>query len=428
MTLPTSNLVARYESADILQSGGLMTGWTDSSGLGNHVTSVPSAPTVRTIRGRNTLGFAGAQWFAVPSSVAINAQSLSVYTIIKGKPVSGMIFSAATAPSSGFAASLYYAGAGGTLYVFDGANKAGTMSPPNTSRHLVGMRLNSSNSRIILGAESETLTACSPETGTGARVGQWGAGGIYFTGDMEALWIYSAALSDSELSQLREYCLSNYATGTADQTAFIAYRGDSQTVGFGISSDDTHVRIMCEQWGLEPKTHVIATPGDRVDNHMIPSLSTFNALLTSQSSGYTRKIAILFGGTNDINQGGRTGAQVKADIDTWRSSVLGAGYTECWFIPPLPYTAGTYETERQSLISLVAADSNWDGRFIRSDLNTDIGVAGANLNSTYYQSDTLHMKATAHAILGQIVAEAINPTIATQSRRRRISQQMIGAI
>lgn len=122
-------------------------------------------------------------------------------------------------------------------------------------------------------------------------------------------------------------------------------------------------------------------------------------------------ILLMGGGTNDICSMvalGRSLTDIYNDWVTYVEDRLTAGFD--YVIPRcvLPRTqtacaavvAGTFETDRQSLITLqdsYCITNNID--MCRCDLNANIGQAGDSDNTTYYKTDKVHLNPTGGIVL-----------------------------
>lgn len=118
---------------------------------------------------------------------------------------------------------------------------------------------------------------------------------------------------------------------------------------------------------------------------------------------------VAFAGTNGIVLKGNSAAQEYADFETWLAATLTQGWlaSDIVVCTMLPRT-GVSEVTRAAYNALLVAGAATHGyRLARFDLDSTIGVSGADLNTTYY-SDGTHPTTAGHALLAQIVIAALN--------------------
>ncbi len=398
--LPTTNLVARYEPSGMVPSSGTMTGWNDSSGLANHITSIPSAPTVRTLAGRQLADFSSGNRLTVPTSISFNAQSLSVYAVIRKPNLTSQIL---ISPGNGTVANLAWTNA--PIDIYDGASKVSSIYN-GFERHLVGMRNNSTNTRIIRNGEIQTLTVCGAATQTGGLIGVYPPSSLPFIGHIEAMFIYSDALSDADLTSLRTYTQYTYGVGGTDLSRAYIMEGDSITVGFGVS--DQSVNCWPAQWEKlhtnPPKWHHRAVTGETLATMLTQAATQVDAVL-SQSAQFTTKIAVLLAGSNDVSAG-RTSADIITDLQTWHNGRHTAGFDETVAFTVLPSTSfdATKETQRAAVNTWLR--SNWAtiaDTFV--DIAADSRLDDAT-DSTYYQADGVHPNSTGLGVVAELAYAA----------------------
>ncbi len=117
---------------------------------------------------------------------------------------------------------------------------------------------------------------------------------------------------------------------------------------------------------------------------------------------------VIFAGTNDIVLGSKTGAQAYALSETYIQDRLAAGWvadsvTVCTMLP-----RDGVETARTAYNSaLVAGAATYGYRLARLDLNSSIGLAGCNADTTYYLPDAIHPNNAGHAIAKSIIQTAM---------------------
>lgn len=399
--LPTANLVARYEPSGFVPQSGTLTGWNDSSGLGNHIVTVSGTTTVETAGGHLMARFAASN-LTLPTSLSFNARSLSIYIVVRRQNLTSSTWIVAT--GDGSVASFGWASNGVT--VNDGSNKFGTLYS-GFNRSLYGIRCDATNTRLILNGAAETLTVCGAATQTGGRIGIYPPSTGPFTGDLEAVFIYSAALTDQQLSDLRSYVNYTYKVGAPDLARAYIMEGDSITVGFGLPSD-TATNTWPSQWerlkATAPKWVHRATTGTQLTT-MLGQAATEIDPYVAQNSQYTQQVAVLFAGSNDISNA-RTDAQIEADLQTWCTGRRSAGFDIIAVFTILPSGSfnGTMEAYR-------VAYNNWLRANYATYADILIDVAADSrlstpTNTTYYQADATHPNATGLGVIAELAYAA----------------------
>ena len=131
---------------------------------------------------------------------------------------------------------------------------------------------------------------------------------------------------------------------------------------------------------------------------------------------------LLFIGTNDL-AAGTTAATLRTSISTYVAARKAIGW-KVFVATLLPRTAtgaaAGFETQRQSFNGALRADFSFADGLMDFGADPVIGVAGAQTNTTYFQSDQVHLVAAGYAILARI------PTAATGSARAMTSATIGG--
>lgn len=400
--LPTANLVGRYEPPGMTQSGGAMTGWTDTSGLGNNITDIASAPSVVTALGLTVLRFT-ADRINLPASLSFNARAMSAYLVIRRNSLSSSQFvfgaGATTVASIGWASNEVNLNSGGNRF---------TSIRSGFNRALIGGRWNTSNIRAILDGELATLTVASAATQAGGAVGIFPSGNVgIYTGDVEAVFLYSAALSDPDLAQLRAYCVENYKVGAADLSNVYVMEGDSLTAGFGIS--DPAWNGWCPQWEFlhdsAPKWHHRAVTGQTIET-MLAQAPTEIDVVIGQNPQFTDKTAVIWGGSNDVASD-RSSSAILTDLQAWISGRITAGFTRLvvFTIPPSVQFTAPREAVRTTVNASIRANFGAWGADVLVDVAAD-PLLDDYSDLTYYQADGTHFNATGAGVVAALAFAA----------------------
>lgn len=114
---------------------------------------------------------------------------------------------------------------------------------------------------------------------------------------------------------------------------------------------------------------------------------------------------ILWAGTNDMVWGA-TPAQAYASFSTYMDARLAAGWArgKIVVLTCLPRDPGQVEEDRVAYNSLlVSGQATYGYSIVRLDLDSRIGVADANLNTTYYNVDQTHLKNAGQQVVADLV-------------------------
>lgn len=399
MAFPTTGLLARYEAADIQESGGVLTGWNDSSGLARHITSVPNAPAVLTTAlGRRVARCTSSNYFSVPTSVPINARSVSMYAVTRNPTgVNGMIIS----PGGGSVADFWISTGNTEFTAYDGTNKSAGFTY-GKNRMLAGMRCGASDVKILADGEEATVAVLTAASTTGARINQFGASGLPMAGDYEALYFFDHQLTDPELADLRAYTVATYGVGSATKATYIIGEGDSLTVGFGLTPtyDKNWLAQLSAMFASEPKYDMVAGSGETVASMVTQAATQVDPKITAAlSAGFADVVATLWAGTNDIANG-TAAATIQSDIQTWHNARSASARTVCCTIIARGTLSGAQELVRQAVNAWLRA--NWASfADVFVDLAADSRLSNS-ANATYFDADTIHLTFAGQTVVAQL--------------------------
>ena len=196
--------------------------------------------------------------------------------------------------------------------------------------------------------------------------------------------------------------------------AFVVFEGDSITAQSnatnrlksyaGLSGSAITATRSCANLAVSGST--IATLTARA--------TALDAYLTQRPAN-GKAVLHVFIGTNDITNSGRTGAQVFADLKTYCTARLTAGWDKIVVGTMLPRTVGgggqaTFDAQRAIFNAAVTGETlgvYWHGV---SDFAAEatMGPDGANLNATYYAADGVHPTDAGHALLAPVATAALD--------------------
>jgi lysophospholipase L1-like esterase len=118
---------------------------------------------------------------------------------------------------------------------------------------------------------------------------------------------------------------------------------------------------------------------------------------------------ILFAGTNDIFNGGKTGPQTYALFQNFISARLSAGWrpNKIVVVTMLPRSRAR-ENERSAYnAGLVSGAAIYGYKLARVDLDPNIGCSGCETNRTFYV-DGVHPNDTGQQVLANVICKAMN--------------------
>jgi lysophospholipase L1-like esterase len=278
------------------------------------------------------------------------------------------------------------------VQVFDGASFISTTKTPTCRRSVIAWVNSPSGLKVWVNESEFSSTALSSVTLDRIVLGQFN-GGAASPVTIKELVLCDAAESDSDMTNLRTYMRSR--AGTLGDGNLICIVGDSLSIGVG-SEDGTawHRRLTAR-----PLSEWRSYAYDGA--FLFTSQPITKENLVTAGSGYTEKIAVLWIGTNDINQGFRTGLQLYNDAVAYSSHLRSNGWQ---VVICLLQDLENNDTEAQDFNTRVnAGSSNFDAI---ADLRTSLPD---HTDTTKYTSDKTHLKNAGYIL----VATAVDAAIAT---------------
>jgi lysophospholipase L1-like esterase len=129
--------------------------------------------------------------------------------------------------------------------------------------------------------------------------------------------------------------------------------------------------------------------------------------------GDRRGIVVIWGGTNDMALNPlATPAQTYANLQAYVAAArLVPGVDKVIVLTALPRTSGdngNFETDRQAFNTLVRNGwASFADALVDVGNDANIGQAGDNLDTTYYDGDAVHLNNTGYGVVGAAVAAAV---------------------
>lgn len=386
--------------------------WYDQSGNGNNATQTTSAIRPRLESGSIAGGpivIAGsrplrcqADYFNLPGALSTNRRANNFFAVLC-LTGGGSLFHFGTSPQ--FAV---YQSSGVLTQNFGGSSTWRVQA-----KHcLYESRQGASASSIWQDGETQAFGASSTGTMTGGLLGN-----TSYAGGFEAQAYYAMAinwgreLSAGERTALQDACNELFEIATPVSNRII-FQGDSICIASQESASPAYygyAKMLVTQ-GLLTKpaaAYSFAGGGQQLQNQIGTFSSTVGVPLAAYSDN---RVVLLASGTNDFNVGGRTKAQIYADMQTYCGLVRGAGgkVIICTILPATGYS-GAGETARLDLNADIRA--NWssfaDGLCDFADLSSTMGATGAQSNTTLYQ-DGLHPTRYGQSLLAAKAAAAFN--------------------
>lgn len=382
----------------------------DQSGNGNDATQTTAAsqPTISSAVkiGSSALCF-NAQFFTLPAGVATTsraADAIAVLQLFNSNVGAGMI-ELGTASHDFLFANTVTNGVGWIRAGFNGANST---YAPQTRTCIFEMELGASAAVGYQNGESTSSTASPVASYTGGFLGHWdvtaGHDGAFYAG---AFAIYARDLSASDRALLHA-ALATQFSFTESPTGRIIVTGDS------IAAGSNPPELNWNGWARQCRPMLSqqlnfyneAAGGSQFSN-LLANYAASVGLTLSQYSDL--RIVLVACGTNDLTIGGRTAAQILADMQTYCGNVrTSGGKVIVGTVLPNSVWNGTQIATQQTLNSSIR--SGWTGFADGlADYAADpvMGLQANAFNGLLY-SGGLHPTALGHSYLAPIAAAAFN--------------------
>lgn len=230
--------------------------------------------------------------------------------------------------------------------------------------------------------------------------GRPGCPGVSFNGNAtSSTGIHiSSLVSDSAASA------PSFGTGFA-----FAFAGDSNGADYEFSGNvrfsmQTVTQALCDptRWNTD-RAWNFSLAGQTVAS-MVTLGSAQPGARFSLTSGFTKRIAILLGGNNDL-AGGATGAAVWASTKAWCDARVAEGYvTVCMTVPANLGCVGAAETQRVAFNSALVADHSFSTYFLDAAI---LPAMSDNTNTTYWQTDKIHWQTAGAAAVADGIVNSV---------------------
>lgn len=119
---------------------------------------------------------------------------------------------------------------------------------------------------------------------------------------------------------------------------------------------------------------------------------------------------VIFAGSNGLAIGGHSAAAEYDDFKTYVSARIAAGWEadKIVSVTMMPRSGFTDSIRQAYNAAMVGDDEELGYRVARADLDDDIGGEGDYADTDYYY-DGIHLNATGHALLAQIILDTMFP-------------------
>lgn len=252
-------------------------------------------------------------------------------------------------------------------------------------------------------AESGTISADATVNDRSLYIGTHNNIGAAFFGASMASRRQAFAIYNTVLTAPQVLAVTNAMNQIRGSSYQAVFEGDSLTLGKSPAQQTPYpsqvsTLLSMDWWNL-------GVDGKTMNEPTIGVFVNATAFDSHYNSGYSRNVAVLWIGFNDIFTGGRTGAQVFADIVTWCTARKAAGWkTVVLTIHPVAYAGwDTEEAERLALNALI------NGGDSSIDQVADVSALAHLQNpadATYFQ-DGVHLTTAGYADVAALVATKI---------------------
>ena len=393
------------------KSGSTITGMTDISGNGNHITSLPTPPLEVSLLGDTYFDFASSKYMTIPASVSCNQQNCAVFVVgQQGTGTTGSVRAASL--GDGLNMGIGWTGdstpsgelSRGTNLSAGASNKIWT----GFGWQLHGRVNTASESRFWLDLENKATSAASSATVTGGEIGRNPFSGTgFWNGYWKATFVFSPAPDSTQLAAMRNYCQYYFKVGSSVSDSCFVVDGDSITAG-GVGGALPWANFMGSeavygQNNIRPKWRSYATGGHTVAQ-VLAGVANPIAWL-SDMTYYTNKHYIVMCGVNSL--GTVSEGDIETDMAAIVTAVQAAGAVVT-FLTILPSTtlSGSEETKRQNINSWIISGGSGADNVV--DLRSVTGLTDAS--DTTYFSDGVHPTSAGEKIIGDIVFSQLFPS------------------
>lgn len=299
-------------------------------------------------------------------------------------------------------------GAGPNVRIYAGsAFVAGNTTAPLLQNSIIVARFNGASSSLqIAGLTPTTGNPGANNVIDGLVIGGAGnqAAGFFANFDLALLAVFDAELTAAQVGQIVALIDDRYSFTYA---RYLVFDGDSLTAGTGSSGGNTYPAQLITLLGgatYLPSNNV-AVAGQTMADMITDGAAQVDVLYRPE---LVFNICCAWGGTNDL-VASVSAATTYSRIVTYCQARQAAGFRVV-ILTILPRTTGvgTFEADRQTVNANIRANwATFADALADVGTSTVIGEAGDNLNTTYYDTDGVHLNNTGYGVVAGIVAAAI---------------------
>lgn len=415
-TIPGLDVWLRGDSGVGL-TGAVVSSWTSKVGANVWTSGVAGSPTFGTgSNGRETLIFNGTA-ASLRNSAYRRAQSFTMAIAFKQNAWTSAVrmfdgYSNTEALINQFSASAQLSVFAGTEASSSGAADVGKYASLIADYAGTGSSLQINGGPVYVGSAGTNGFI------TGMTIGSaFGGLGQWFNGEIQEILIWSRLLRASEKAQVNTYLSARYSVKRL-WTNNTQCLGDSLTFGAGVPASQAWPVVAATITGAKFGTY---------RNRGVSGFTVAQVNSAAASDGtdhfaidqsYDRTIETVWCGTNDIANG-RTDAQVIADLTTLITNrrnaaiggpplkvIVGTTISRGIAVSPSPWT-NQMETYRLSVNNTLRTPANVGADLCADIADSVLGPTNAWQNTTYYQSDEIHLTQVGYAHAAGIWAAQI---------------------
>jgi lysophospholipase L1-like esterase len=402
-----------YGEAGVTQASNLISNWADQSQQSyanrDYVASGGFRPTYTAadaeFNNRGTATFNGSgNWMANAGAWGtLPTQPYTIYLVGKSTGAAGVFFASGAGSNRSdidVATSFAHAYAGSNL----------TTTTLVTSPCIITVVFNGASSAIYVNGSLTAILAgdVGAQTISQTYLGGNYGGGNLLTGKIASVIITRGADTARQRSEMLAY-LGAYYGITVDSGAkrLVICDGDSLTAGTGSTAGQTYPVQLIAALGSGYEAINDGTGGHTVVQ-MLASVAPLDEYIAVTRP---RTYYVGWGGGNDIYTSGTDAGALFANyVALLRGRrVSGAKVVACTQLPrSIVSTPSYYERQRLAFNAMVRSQwRTFADALADMGANTTIGLAGSEMNTTYFDPDRVHMTNAGYAIVAGLVQTAI---------------------
>ncbi len=404
----TSGLVSWYGNDWNLPLNQTASTWSDKVG-GNHAyrSSIATRPFYRKIS--NTLPPSmlsaveiGAS-FNLPTTLSFDVRSFTIVMLGRWHGHAGQ--KVLCAIGDGAPGVNFYHSNAADLRTFATAGGGGNVTatiPANPT--MIAFAGDSSNLTFWVENTSINTTALTAATAVGGIISESYATGATKEGDLFDVLIFNRKLNSTEMGQLWTWAQSKLQIQTYSTSAQIAFVGDSLTLGWSGGTLPASggafnypQQVMAALPKKTPNTiryYNVSTGGETINN--------FPAMTNLYSGSFTKNIAVVWGGTNDLF-GGASAATVISRWQTYCNTLKTAGWHVIMLTIPKRTSGGTPGAYAADSITvnndIIANYATYANDYI--DIRADSRLNDST--NTTYVVDGIHLTLAGYSVVAELV-------------------------